>query len=71
MRHLARGGGTIRELNDLRGPMSMVLDFFVNQQQELERYRQKYGSLAPPDSPQQIGESRRIGAIAEEEDENS
>ncbi|KAG6005780.1 hypothetical protein E4U21_007613 [Claviceps maximensis] len=50
MRHLAHGGGTIHELNDLHGPMSLVLDFFHNQQQELARYKQKYGELPPIDS---------------------
>ncbi|KAK2600228.1 hypothetical protein QQS21_005024 [Conoideocrella luteorostrata] len=49
MRHLAHGNGPLRELNDLRGPMSMVLDFFVQQQQELARYKQKYGELPSPD----------------------
>lgn len=49
MRYLARGGGTLQELNDLRGPMSQVLDFFVQQQKELAQYKAKYGPLSPED----------------------
>ncbi|CAH0048025.1 unnamed protein product [Clonostachys solani] len=50
MRHLARGEGTLRELNDLRGPMSAILDYFVQQKRELERYKDKYGDLSDPDN---------------------
>lgn len=46
MRHLAIGRGVLRELNDLRGPMSAVLDHFVAQDRELERYKKKFGALA-------------------------
>ncbi|KND90187.1 Adenylate cyclase [Tolypocladium ophioglossoides CBS 100239] len=49
MRHLAMGGGVLRELNDLRGPMAMVLDFFVSQKKELEQYKQRYGALPGPE----------------------
>ena len=49
MRHLAVGGGVLRELNDLRGPMAAVLDFFVQQKQELDRYKQRYGELSDHD----------------------
>ena len=44
---MARGGGVLRELNDLRGPMGMVLDFFIKQQEELARYKARYGELQP------------------------
>lgn len=46
MRHLAQGGGVLRDFNELRGPMASVLDYFVQQKQELERYRELYGRLA-------------------------
>ncbi|POR36681.1 Adenylate cyclase [Tolypocladium paradoxum] len=49
MRHLAMGGGVLHELNDLRGPMAMVLDFFVSQKKELEQYKQRYGALPGPE----------------------
>jgi adenylate cyclase len=45
MRHLAIGGGTLRELNQLRAPMAAVFEAFRAQKEELERYRQKYGEL--------------------------
>lgn len=47
MRHLAMGKGKIKELDDLRGPMAAVLDVFMAQQKELERYRQQFGALSP------------------------
>jgi adenylate cyclase len=50
MRHLARGEGTLRELNDLRGPMASILDYFVQQKRELERYKDKYGDLSNSDN---------------------
>ncbi|CAM1507214.1 Fc.00g068550.m01.CDS01 [Cosmosporella sp. VM-42] len=50
MRHLAIGGGTIKELTDLKGPMAAVLDHFNSQRDELERYRKMYGALPPADS---------------------
>ena len=45
MRHIAIGGGVLRELNDLRAPMAGILDFFVQQQKELQQYRRMYGAL--------------------------
>lgn len=45
MRHLAIGGGALRELNQLRAPMAAVFDYFLKQKEELERYKQKYGEL--------------------------
>lgn len=58
MRHLASGGGALRELNDLRGPMSLVLEFFVQQQQELARYKQMYGELPPLEGDQNTTTSK-------------
>lgn len=58
MRHLASGSGALRELNDLRGPMSLVLEFFVQQQQELARYKQKYGELPPLEGDQNTTTSK-------------
>jgi adenylate cyclase len=46
MRHLAIGGGALRELNQLRAPMAAVFDYFLKQKEELERYKQKYGELS-------------------------
>lgn len=45
MRHMAMGGGTITELNDLRAPMSSVLNNLATQLAELERYKAKFGLL--------------------------
>nr|AAY79378.1 adenylate cyclase [Fusarium proliferatum] len=50
MRHLATGGGPIKELEDLQGPMAAILDMFMAQRKELERYRRKYGVLPSPSS---------------------
>ncbi|PHH89593.1 hypothetical protein CDD83_5706 [Cordyceps sp. RAO-2017] len=61
MRHLAMGGGTLRELDDLRAPMEDVLEFFVQQKRELDMYRERYGAL-----PHSAGSSREV----EEEDED-
>ncbi|KAG8416953.1 cr1 protein [Metarhizium acridum] len=67
MRHLALGQPIIKELNDLRGPMSLVLDYFVKQQQELARYKQSYGDL-PPEGDAAGGKTQRAIASAEEID---
>lgn len=48
MRHIAIGGGTIKELDELHGPMSAILDQFMAQNRELKRYRRKYGALPNP-----------------------
>jgi adenylate cyclase len=42
---MVMGGGTITELNDLRAPMSMVLDNLATQMAELERYKARFGTL--------------------------
>ncbi|TWU78415.1 cysteinyl-tRNA synthetase [Metarhizium rileyi] len=49
MRHLAVGQPVVKELNDLRGPMAVVLDYFVKQQRQLARYKDLYGELPPAD----------------------
>lgn len=43
MRHMAMGGGTISQLNDLRAPMSQVLDSLAAQLAELEQYKARFG----------------------------
>lgn len=53
MRHLATGGGPIKELEDLQGPMTAILDMFMAQRKELERYRRKYGALPSPSSSEE------------------
>lgn len=50
MRHLAKGSGVLRELNDLRGPMAGILDHFVQEKKRLERYKAKYGDLSSPET---------------------
>jgi adenylate cyclase len=60
MRHLAIGSGTIKELEDLKGPMSDILDQFMAQTNELARYKRRYGELPSP-SP---------GSSEEEEEED-
>lgn len=64
MRYLAKGDGPLRELNQLRAPMASVLDFFVQQKKELERYRATYGAL--PDSHE--GTVQEVHDRDEEED---
>jgi adenylate cyclase len=46
MRYLAMCDGPLTELNQLRAPMASVLDYFVQQRNELDRYREKYGDLS-------------------------
>lgn len=50
MRHLATGGGIIKELDELRGPMSDILEELTAQRKELERYKKRYGKLPSPHS---------------------
>jgi adenylate cyclase len=66
MRHIAIGGGTIKELEDLHGPMSAILDQFMAQNRELKRYRRKYGALPNPLSSISTSEEEE----AEEEDDD-
>jgi hypothetical protein len=49
MRYLAKCDGPLRELNQLRAPMASVLDHFVQQKKDLERYRAIYGDLPSSD----------------------
>ena len=49
MRHLAIGGGPITRLDDLRTPMSVILDNLAIQLAELERYKARYGPLTAED----------------------
>ncbi|KAF4956941.1 hypothetical protein FSARC_11420 [Fusarium sarcochroum] len=53
MRHLAIGGGAIKELEDLKGPMAAILDQFMAQNKELARYRKKYGALPSPETSEE------------------
>ena len=39
------GGGHIKQLEDLRAPMAVILGHVANQMAELERYKAKYGPL--------------------------
>ncbi|KAI1808285.1 adenylate cyclase [Daldinia bambusicola] len=50
MRHIAMGSGPISSLDDLRTPMSVVLDNLAAQLAELERYKARYGDLTTTDS---------------------
>ncbi|RWA06496.1 hypothetical protein EKO27_g8608 [Xylaria grammica] len=45
LRHTAMGGGHIKQLEDLRAPMAVILGHITKQMTQLERYRAKYGSL--------------------------
>lgn len=45
MRHLAVGSGPISQLDDLRAPMSDVLDSLAEQLEELRRYKARFGEL--------------------------
>ncbi|KAI8954828.1 protein phosphatase 2C [Xylaria longipes] len=45
LRHAAIGGGHIKQLEDLRAPMAVILGHVTQQMAELERYRAKYGPL--------------------------
>ncbi len=54
MRHLAIGGGLINRLDDLRTPMSVILDNLTIQLTELERYKARYGPLIVEDSDSEL-----------------
>jgi len=56
MRYLAKCDGPLRELNQLRAPMASVLDHFVQQKKDLERYRAIYGDLPSSDEPAAVQE---------------
>ncbi|KAI1496585.1 protein phosphatase 2C [Biscogniauxia marginata] len=58
MRHLAMGGGEIAQLDDLRTPMTVILDNLAIQMAELERYKARYGPLSG---------SEASGSVTEEE----
>lgn len=45
MRHLAVGSGPITKLDDLRAPMTDVLDSLAEQLEELQRYKARFGEL--------------------------
>ncbi|KAI1756579.1 protein phosphatase 2C [Xylaria castorea] len=45
LRHAAMGGGHIKQLEDLRAPMAVILGHVTQQMTELEKYRAKYGPL--------------------------
>ncbi|KAI1259273.1 protein phosphatase 2C [Xylariaceae sp. FL1019] len=45
LRHLALGGGPIKQLEDLRTPMAVILGHVAKQMAELERYKARYGPL--------------------------
>lgn len=61
----------IRELNELRAPMASVLDVFVQQREELERYRRKYGALpSPGGTVQEVVEDREEGDDGHEYDDS-
>lgn len=50
IRHIAAGGGTISQLDDLRAPMPIVLDDIAKQLRLLELYKAKFGDLEAVDS---------------------
>jgi adenylate cyclase len=50
---MAFGGGVITQLDDIRAPMSLVLDSVAEQLAELERYKARFGELSSTGSPAQ------------------
>ncbi len=63
MRYLAKCDGPLHELDQLRAPMAAVVDFFVQQKKELERYRAAYGELPPLDT--ESGQVEDLGEVEE------
>ncbi|KAI1131749.1 protein phosphatase 2C [Nemania abortiva] len=49
LRHTAMGGGRIKQLEDLRAPMSVILGHIAKQVANAQRYRAKYGPLESSD----------------------
>lgn len=70
MRYLARCDGPLRELDQLRAPMAAVLDFFVHQKKELERYRTKYGDLSDSEHDDVESEPVENGDVEELDEES-
>lgn len=50
MRHIATGRAQLNHLEDLRAPMSEILDGLASQLAELERYKAKFGLLEDYDN---------------------
>lgn len=65
MRHLAIGGGTLRELNQLRAPMAQIFSVFAEERDELARYRQKFGPLTEEGDSDGHNDSDNGNAITE------
>ena len=63
MRHLAIGGGPITRLDDLRTPMSVILDNLAIQLAELERYKARYVPLTEEDESSVDGESDSSSSV--------
>lgn len=47
IRHIAKGDAALKALDELRGPISEIFEFFKQQKRELAAYKSKYGELAP------------------------
>lgn len=45
LRHIAFGSAPLQQLEDMRGPMSDILDQVAKQMAELARYKALYGEL--------------------------
>jgi hypothetical protein len=71
---MATGSGVLRELNDLRAPMSSVLDHFVKEQKKLAKYRARYGDISSDessDSEDAHQGRQRVTEITDDGDEGS
>lgn len=51
MRYNAKCDGPLTDIDQLRGPMAAVLDHFIQQQNELARYRELFGPLPSQPTP--------------------
>lgn len=67
---MATGRGVLRELNDLRAPMSSILDHFLKEQRKLAKYRARYGDISSDESSDSEDEGHPRGQVTEVVDDN-
>jgi adenylate cyclase len=61
------GGGHIKQLEDLRAPMAVILSHVAEQMSELEKYKAKYGPLESESSQDEGSDTEQEGSDTEQE----
>lgn len=68
MRHLAIGGGALRELNQLRAPMAAVFEYFLKQKEELDRYKERFGEINDDEPSNGVNIKGEVEDVENDED---